>query len=67
MIIVEFIYNNAKNTGIVYRFFKFNCRYNLHILYKENIKPYSQTKLVNNLLIEFYNYLITCQKNFDYL
>ena len=47
---IEFLYNNDKNSSIKYICFKFNCSYYLYILYKKIINFCSKSKLVDKLL-----------------
>ena len=60
----EFIYNNAKNTSSNHMPFELNCEYHFWMLYKDNINPYSKSKLTNKLSAELRKLRIVCKKNF---
>lgn len=48
--IVEFAYNNAKNTSIGYTPFELNCRYYHRVSYKKDVGLCFRSKLVDKLL-----------------
>ena len=54
----EFAYNNSKNTSTGYTPFELNCGYHPWMLYKEEVDPRSQSKLVDKLLEELRELMI---------
>lgn len=67
MLIVKFIYNNAKNLSISYMLFKLNYGYNFRILYIKNYSFYFKLKSVNKLLIKLKILIIIYYKNYYYI
>lgn len=57
---VEFAYNNRKNTNTSYILFKLNYKYYPCILYKKNINPYSKSKVADKLLVKLKMIMIIC-------
>lgn len=50
---IEFAYNNTKNTNIGYMLFELNYGYHLYVSsYKKDINFYFKAKSANKLLIE---------------
>ena len=63
---VEFAYNNAKHASKVYTLFELNCRYHLHVFYKDNIIPDSKSKVVDELTKELRNLIALYRENLQY-
>ena len=61
--IAEFIYNNAKNTGIEYMPFEINNGYHSNIFYKEEVGPHFRSKVANKLTKELRNLMAIQKKN----
>ena len=61
--IVEFAYNKAKHASIGHTSFKFNCGYYLRISYKEDVNPYSRSKVANELREILKNLIAACREN----
>ena len=59
----EFAYNNAKNTSIGHIPFELNCGYHLWVSYKEDLDPYSKSKITEELSSELQNLIVVCQQN----
>ena len=59
----KFAYNTAKNGSTGYMSFKLNCGYHLHIFFKENTNPRSQSKLKDKLSAELGDLMTVYQKN----
>ena len=59
----EFTYNNARNASTGHTLFKLNYGYHLRISYKEDINPRFQSKLADELSIEFRELIIICREN----
>ena len=60
---VEFAYNNAKNTSIRYMSFKLNCKYHLCISDKENIDSRFRSKVADELTKKLRNFIAISRKN----
>ncbi len=60
LLIVEFAYNNAKNTSTGHTFFKLNCGYYPRVSFEKDIDSHSRSHFANKLaeelreLMEFY-------------
>lgn len=52
LVIVEFIYNNAKNVSIDYILFEFYCKYNLYVCFEDKIDSQSKFHLYNQQITE---------------
>ena len=61
--IVEFAYNNAKNTSIGHTPFELNYSYHPQMLYKEDVNSRSQFKSADKLSVELRELMIVCCKN----
>lgn len=66
MLLVEFIYNNAKNASIGYTSFGLNYKYYFWILYKENIDSCFKSKSIDKLLAELRKLIIIYRENLYY-
>ena len=64
---IEFIYNNIKNTNTKFTSFKLNCRYYLYISYKNNINSCSRSKLIDKLATKVRNLIAIYKKNLHYI
>ena len=60
---VEFAYNNTKNASSGHTPFELNCDYHFWMSYEEDVNPYSQSKLADELLAKLRKLIIVCQKN----
>ena len=60
---VEFAYNNAKNASSDYKPFELICGYDPRMSYKEDVKPRSKSKSVDELLAKLKKLMIVCQEN----
>ena len=49
---VEFAYNNAKNTSTSHLYFELNCEYHPQVFYKENLDPRLKSKTAEKLLFK---------------
>ena len=63
---VEFVYNNTKNTSTDHTLFELNCGYHSWMSYKEEIKPRSQSKSADKLLLKLKKLIIVCCENLYY-
>ena len=64
--IVEFAYNNVKYISKGYTSFKLNCSYHLHVFYKEDIDPYSRSKIADELTKELRNLMAVYMENLQH-
>ena len=62
----KFVYNNAKNASTDHTPFELNCKYHLRVFYKEDIDPYSKSKLADKLSAKLKELMTICQKNLDH-
>ena len=53
LLMIEFTYNNAKNTCISHILFELNCGYHSCVFYKENLDPCSKSRTIEELFSEF--------------
>ena len=60
---VEFAYNNTKNTSTSHTFFELNCAYHPWMSYKKDVDPCSQSKSVDELLAKLKDLMIVCREN----
>ena len=60
---VEFAYNNTKNTSTDYTPFELNCDYYPRMLYKEEVNLCSKSKSINKLSAKLKELIIVCQEN----
>ena len=60
---VEFAYNNAKNTSTSHMLFKLNCGYHSQVFYKEDLDLYLKSKTVEKLSFELQNLMAVYQQN----
>lgn len=60
---VEFVYNNAKNTNTGHTPFKLNYSYHLCVSYKKDIEFRFKSKLADKLLKKLKELMIVCQEN----
>ena len=60
---MEIAYNNTKNASTGHTPFELNCSYHPWVLYKEDIKPRSQSKSADKLSAELRKLMIVCQEN----
>lgn len=63
---VEFAYNNTKNTSISYTPFELNCSFHLRVFYKKNVNFCSQSKTSNQLATELQNLISIYKTNLEY-
>ncbi len=57
---VEFAYNNTKNTITGYTSFKFNCSYHPRVLFKEDVNSCSRSCSANKLAKELRELMEVC-------
>ena len=62
--IAEFAYNNAKNANTGRTLFELNCGYHPCVSYKEDLDPYSKSKIMEELSSELQNLMAVYQQNF---
>ena len=62
-LMVEFAYNNAKNTSNGHTSFELNCGYHPRMSYKEDIVSHSQSKLADKPSAELRELMILCREN----
>ena len=60
---IEFAYNNAKNTSTGYMLFKLNCKYYPCVSYEKDLDPYSKSKTAKKLFFKLQNFMAVCQQN----
>ena len=65
-LIAEFTYNNARNASISHIHFELNCGYHPCVSYKEDIDPYSKSKLADDLVSELKELMAMYQENFQH-
>ncbi len=63
---MEFIYNNAKNTSTSYIFFELNCGYPHRVFFEEDIDHYSRSRFANKLAKELRELMEVCYQNLLY-
>ncbi len=63
---VEFAYNNAKNTSTGHTPFELNCGYHPRASYKKDVDPRSQLKSADKLATELKELMIVCKKNLQH-
>ena len=59
----EFAYNNMNKTSSEYMSFKLNYGYHLYIFDKENVDPYSRSKVAYKLTKKLKNLIAIYRKN----
>lgn len=59
----KFVYKNAKNARTGHTFFKLNCRYHLHVFFKDETDFCSRSRSVNKLAKKLKNLILICQQN----
>ena len=62
----EFAYNNAKSLSTGHTPFELNYGYHLCVFFKKNTDPCSQSKSIDELLVELQDLIIVYQKNLYY-
>ena len=62
----EFAYNNAKYASIGYTSFELNCGYNSRVSYKEDVNPYSRSKVADKLTEKLRNLMATWRENLQH-
>ena len=62
----EFTYNNAKNASTNYMPFEFNYGYHPQISYEEDVNPYSQSKLAEELANKLRKLMSIYKKNLQH-
>lgn len=61
----KFLYNNTKNTSIVYILFKLNYGYYFCVSFEENVNHFLKSKSVKKLSVKILEFaLIYCDKPF---
>ena len=60
---VEFAYNNAKNSSTGHTPFELNCGYHFCVSFEKNTDPHSQSKSVDELLAKLQDLMNVCQEN----
>lgn len=60
---VQFTYNNVKNTSISHIFFELNCDYYPRASYEKDVNPYSQSKFANTIATELQKQIVVCKDN----
>ena len=63
---VEFGYNNAKNTSMGYMIFDLNFRYLSYTFYKEDVNSYSKFKAANKLTKKPRNLMAVQRENIQH-
>lgn len=63
---VEFDYNNAKNTKICHTFFELNCDYHPQTSDKKDLDLYSLSKSANKLVTKLRKQMIVGKKNLQH-
>lgn len=66
LLMVEFTYNNTKNTSTSHISFELNCRYYLRIFYEKDVDFCSKLKLADQLLQNLQELITVCQENLQY-
>lgn len=61
--IVEFMYNNAKNTYISYTPFELNCGHHPYVFFQDDANFYSKSCLADELVKELKDLMLICQQN----
>ncbi len=60
---VEFAYNNAKNTSTSHTPFELNCNYHPKVSFKEDVDPRSTFRFANELAKELGELMEVCYQN----
>ncbi len=60
---VEFAYNNAKNTSTGYTLFELNCGYHSRVFFKEDVDPCSRSRSANKLAEKLRELIKVCCQN----
>ena len=63
---IEFAYNNVKNSSFGYTLFKLNYSYHLYMFYKKNFNFNFKSKLADKLLIDIKELISVYKKNLYY-
>ncbi len=63
---VEFAYNNAKNTSTGHTLFELNCGYHFKVSFEKHIDPRSKSRYANKLAKELRELMEVCYQNFLY-
>ena len=63
---VEFAYNNAKNTYTNYILLELNCDFRLKISYKDDVKPYSKSKTADQLATDLQTFMFIYRENLQH-
>ena len=66
LLMIEFMYNNAKNASIGYTSFKLNCSYHPCVFFEEDINPCSQSKTAKELSSKLRKLMTVYQENFHH-
>ncbi len=61
---VEFVYNNTKNTSTGHTPYKHNCGYHPQIFYEKEVNLYSQSKSADKLATKLRELMDICKENF---
>ena len=60
---VEFAYNNAKNTSTGHTLFKLNCGYHSKVSFEEDVDPCLRSRSANELAEELKKLIEVCCQN----
>ena len=59
----EFAYNNTKNTSTGYTPFELNHGFHTRVSYKEDVDPYSKSRIVDQLATELQTFMFVYKIN----
>ena len=57
---IEFAYNNVKNTSIGHTFFELNCRYHSGVFYEKDLDPCSKSRIAKELSFKLQKLMMIC-------
>ena len=63
LLVVEFTYNNAKNTSTGHTLFELNCSYHPQVSFEEDINPRSESRSTDELANELRELIEICCQN----
>ena len=66
LLMAEFAYNNVKNASTGFMPFELNCKYHLWVSYEKDLNPRSQSKTIEELSSELWEFMTVCQQNLYY-
>ena len=66
LLMVKFVYNNAKNASTGHMLFELNCGYHFHVSFEEDINSCSWSKTADKLSAKLQELMTVCRKDFHH-